>query len=41
MARVFADDPTVSGEATRALLGSTPGRPTLLGNIETGDYCTV
>ncbi len=41
MARVFAADAPVSSEATRALLGWTPVHPTLLRDIETGDYCTV
>jgi nucleoside-diphosphate-sugar epimerase len=41
MARVFAADAPVSGEASRALLGWTPVHPTLLHDIETGDYCTL
>jgi nucleoside-diphosphate-sugar epimerase len=41
MARVFAADAPVSSAASRALLGWTPVHPTLLHDIETGDYCTV
>jgi nucleoside-diphosphate-sugar epimerase len=41
MARVFAADAPVSSEASRTLLGWTPAGPTLLHDIETGDYCTV
>ena len=41
MARVFAADAPVSSETTRALLGWTPTHPTLLEDIETGDYCTA
>ena len=41
MARVFAADAPVSSEASRALLGWTPVHPTLLHDIETGDYCTA
>ena len=41
MARVFAADAPVSSEVSRALLGWTPVHPTLLHDIEAGDYCTV
>jgi nucleoside-diphosphate-sugar epimerase len=41
MARVFAADAPVSSEGSRALLGWTPVHPTLLHDIETGDYCTA
>ena len=41
MARVFAADAPVSSETTRTLLGWTPTHPTLLEDIETGDYCTA
>jgi nucleoside-diphosphate-sugar epimerase len=41
MARVFAADAPVSSETSRALLGWTPVHPTLLEDIETGDYCMV
>ena len=41
MARVFAADAPVSSEASRALLGWTPAHPTLLHDIEAGDYCTA
>ena len=39
MARVFAADAPVSSETSRTLLGWTPTHPTLLEDIETGDYC--
>jgi nucleoside-diphosphate-sugar epimerase len=41
MARVFAADAPVSSETSRTLLGWTPTHPTLLEDIETGDYCTA
>jgi nucleoside-diphosphate-sugar epimerase len=41
MARVFAADAPVSSETTRTLLGWTPTHPTLLEDIETGDYCAA
>ena len=39
MAGVFAADAPVSSERTQALLGWTPTHPTLLEDIEAGDYC--
>jgi nucleoside-diphosphate-sugar epimerase len=39
--RLALEKAPVSGEASRALLGWTPVHPTLLHDIETGDYCTV
>ena len=39
LARVFAADAPVTSDRTRAGLGWTPTRPTLLEDIEAGDYC--
>ena len=36
---VSAADAPVSGDRTRARLGWTPTHPTLLEDIEAGDYC--
>ncbi len=40
LARFFSLDVPVSSEHTRALLGWTPKHPTLLQDLETGDYFT-
>ena len=41
LAGVFAADGPVSSDRTRTRLGWTPTSPTLLEDIETGDYCTA